>query len=184
MIIETIISSIDQKGKINFAPFGIKKIKNKIFISPYTPSKTLENLKDSKCAVVNYTNDSSFFVNCIIGEKKFKKSKCKRINGFFLEDSLSFDEVVVDKICPDKLRPTFICKIVNSQINRRFEGFNRAHSSIIEACILASRVKILKKERILKDMEFLNSAVEKTAGRKELNLWKTIENYIEGEFTK
>ena len=46
----------------------------------------------------------------------------------------------------------FKCKIVNKMEHKRFEGFNRARGSLIEACILASRVKILKKEYILKEL--------------------------------
>ena len=62
MIIETIISTINSKGKVNFAPFGIKKNKNFVYISPYIPSRTLENLNLNKCAVVNYTDDIRYFV--------------------------------------------------------------------------------------------------------------------------
>ena len=60
MILETIISTIDKSGNVNFAPFGIKKNKNFILISPYIPSKTLNNLTSTKSATVNYTNDAVF----------------------------------------------------------------------------------------------------------------------------
>ena len=63
MIIETIVSTMDNDEEVNFSPFGIKKNKNQIYISPYIPSKTLLNLELTKCAVVNYTDNTSFFVN-------------------------------------------------------------------------------------------------------------------------
>ena len=88
MIIETIVSTKDNDGKVNFSPFGIKKNKNQIYISPYIPSRTLLNLESTKCAVVNYTDSTSFFVDCIIGNKEFKKKKCKNFPGFFLENCL------------------------------------------------------------------------------------------------
>lgn len=69
MIFETIVSTINNKGQVNFAPFGIRKRKEFIFISPYIPSKTLENLKQTKCASINYLDDSSYFVKCIVGKK-------------------------------------------------------------------------------------------------------------------
>ena len=75
MIIETIISTVNSKGKVNFAPFGIKKNNNFIYISPYIPSRTLENLNLNKCAVINYTDDVRYFVDCLVGEKNFKKLK-------------------------------------------------------------------------------------------------------------
>ena len=64
MIIETIICTKNSQGNVNFAPFGIKKNKNYILISPYIPSTTLNNLRATGNASINYTDDATFFVNC------------------------------------------------------------------------------------------------------------------------
>ena len=184
MIFETIISTIDLNGKVNFAPFGIKKNRGFIFISPYIPSTTLNNIKLTEGATVNYINDSSFFVNCIIGKKKFKKKRCKKINGYFLKEALSHDEIVVESFKDDKIRPTFKCKVVEKFVHERFEGFNRANGSIIEACILASRARILDKKKIISDLNNLSSAVEKTAGKDEIKSWGLIKKYILNETKK
>ena len=178
MIFETIVSTINNKGEVNFAPFGIKKRKNLIFISPYIPSKTLDNLEQTKCAAINYLDDSSYFVNCIIGKKKFRKKKCSVIEGFFLENTLSHDEVVVESIKKDKIRPIFKCKVVKQLNHKRFEGFNRANGALIEACILASRVRILEKKFILKNLENLSESILKTAGVSEKKNWNLIKSFI------
>lgn len=179
MIIESIIITSDLSGLINFAPFGIKKENDFIFISPYFPSKTLKNLQKNKYASVNYTDQATAFVDCLLGKKDFKINQCKKNNSFFLEDSLSHDEVEVVEYIHDKLRPTFKCKILNSTTNNRYNGINRANNSIIEACILASRVKLLEKEKILEELKYLSIAVEKTSGESELRAWKRINEYIE-----
>ena len=75
MIIESIVSTVGRRRSVNFAPFGIRKEKKEIIISPYIPSITLQNLRSNKCAVVNYIEDASFYVNCILLKKKFKKEK-------------------------------------------------------------------------------------------------------------
>ena len=178
MIIESIIISSDLSGLINFAPFGIKKKNDLIFISPYFPSTTLKNLKINKYASVNYTDQAIVFVDCLLGKKNFKTNKCKKKNSFFLQDSLSHDEVEVIEYIHDKLRPTFKCKILNSSINNRFNGINRANNSIIEACILASRVRLLEKEKIFNELKYLSIAVEKTSGESELRAWKKINEFI------
>ena len=178
MIFETIISTVNSKGNPNFAPFGIKRIKNYIYISPYVPSTTLMNLEQSRCASINYIDDASFFIKCITGEKKFKKEKCSKIEGYFLKDALAHDEVIVESIKESKMRPTFKCKIVKKFEHKRFEGFNRARGSLIEACILASRVKILKKKYILKELNNLTNPIEKTAGIKEKRSWIKIKSFI------
>ena len=58
MIIETIVSTISKKNIVNFAPFGIKRTNKFIFISPYVPSVTLQNLLDNKFAAINYIDES------------------------------------------------------------------------------------------------------------------------------
>ena len=60
MILETIISTVNKKGQVNFAPFGIRKDKNFLYISPYIPSQTLMNLEHTRCASINYIDDASF----------------------------------------------------------------------------------------------------------------------------
>ena len=168
MILETIVSTVNKKRKVNFAPFGIKKKSKNIIISPYIPSITLQNLRDNNCAVINYVDDASFYVNCILGNKKFKKKRTQIIDGFFLENSLSYDEVIVKKVIEDSLRPSFICEVVKSVSKKRYDGHNRAKAAIIEACILASRVKLLKKKKILDELNNLSKGVKK----KEENIKK------------
>ena len=182
MIIETIISTVNSKGKVNFAPFGVKKDNNYIYISPYIPSRTLENLNMNKCAVINYTDDVRYFVDCLVGEKKFKKLKSFKINGFYLEGCLSHEEVRVVSIKNDKVRPTFKCEIVGEYTHKKFLGFNRAKASILEACILASRLKILDEKKIREELDYLHISVKKTGSYKELRSWKKINKFIENYF--
>ena len=178
MIIETIVSTLDKNNKVNFSPFGIKKRNNNVYISPYIPSKTLSNLKLTKHAVINYTDNTSFFVNCIIGNKKFKKKECKNFPGFFLVNCLSYEQVVVKKILQDTKRPTFICEIKKKFSVGNYQGYNRSKAAIIEACILASRVNLLDEKKIFRELEYLKISVEKTAGPTEKRSWKKILKYI------
>ena len=113
-----------------------------------------------------------------------KKKKSLKVNGYYLAKALAHDEVIVESIQDHKIRPTFKCKVIERYSHRRFEGFNRANGALIEACILASRVKILKKNEILKDLNYLTNAIEKTAGVDEKKNWKLIKNYILNESSK
>lgn len=100
------------------------------------------------------------------------------IKGFFIKNTLSHDEVVVESVRKDKIRPTFKCKVVKQFNHKRFEGFNRANGALIEACILASRVKILEKKIILKNLDNLSESVLKTAGVSEKKNWNLIRSFI------
>ena len=95
---------------------------------------------------------------------------------------MAHDEVVVESVKNDKVRPTFKCRIVNQCSHNRFEGFNRADASLIEACILASRVKILGKDFILNSLKNLYIPVEKTGGKLEKHNFDLIKNYILEKF--
>jgi hypothetical protein len=184
MIIETIISTINNKGEVNFAPFGIKRNKKIIYISPYIPSKTLNNLISTKSAVINYINECSYFVDCIIGEKKFNTSRSHEINGYYLKNSLAHDEVRVLSVKEDEIRPTFKCEVIGEYLHKKYPGYNRANGAVIEACILATRVKMLKKTKIENELNYLNISVEKTAGKNELKSWHKIKKFIENELIK
>ena len=184
MIIETIISTINDKGEVNFAPFGIKKNEKFIYISPYIPSKTLNNLIFTKSAVINYINECNYFVDCVIGEKTFEKSKSYEIDGYYLDNSLAHDEVKVLSVKEDKIRPTFKCQIIGEYLHKRYPGYNRANGAIIEACILATRVKMLNKIKIENELNYLKISVEKTAGTNELKSWQKIKKFIENELKK
>ena len=91
---------------------------------------------------------------------------------------MAYDEVVVEQIKNDKIRSTFKCKIVESASNKRFEGLNRAQFSLIEACILASRINMLDEKKLISDLSFLSEPLEKTGGQTEKKLWKKIERFI------
>ena len=91
MILETLICSINNNQEVNIAPFGIRRNKDVIVISPYLPSKTHENLHETKYASINYTDDASLFVNCFLKRKKFHKQRSlprKFLSGIFFEKRL------------------------------------------------------------------------------------------------
>ena len=96
-----------------------------------------------------------------------------------MEDCLGYEQVKVKKIIKDKLRPTFVCEIDKSFQIKGYKGHNRAKASIIEACILASRVHLLDKKKILNELSYLSISVDKTAGTLEKKSWKKILKYID-----
>tara|TARA_B100001027_G_scaffold201100_1_gene160904 strand:+ start:103 stop:669 length:567 start_codon:yes stop_codon:yes gene_type:complete len=184
MILETLICSTNFNEEVNVAPFGIQKKKDIVVISPYLPSKTHENLLQNKFATVNHTDDAGLFVNCFLKKKKFKLAKCQLIDSFFLKDALSYHEIEVIDYKKDKLRPSFFCKSLFFKNSAPFLGFNRARNALLEACILASRIKILKKDKIDQELNYLSTAIEKTSGPKEISLWRDINIFIVNEMKK
>ena len=119
MIYETIVGTVSKRGRVNFAPFGIKKNKN-LYTFPYIPSKTLNNLDQTECASINYLNDSSFFVRCIIGNKNLQKKMFKN-KMFFFKNALSHDEIVVESVKKIRYDQYLNVELFHNKITKDFK---------------------------------------------------------------
>jgi hypothetical protein len=86
--------------------------------------------------------------------------------------------VVAKEFKDDERRPDIICDISKQVISKPFMGFNRAQSSVIEASVLISRLKMLPIEKILQEIEYLRIGILKTAGPRESEAWAWIEKKI------
>ena len=174
MIRESIVITTDLKKKPHVVPMGITFNKKKLFILPFIPSKTYLNLKENPYPVINFTDDVNIFVDALLGKKNFKMQSTKKIKSFYLKNALSYIEVKVTKFIENKIRPKFECKILKETSIDSFKGFNRAQLSVIEAAILVSRIDILPKEKIKKEINYLQIAIDKTAGKNEKIAWKKL----------
>ena len=183
MIIETIITSLNEDKSINNAPFGIKINKDIITISPYIPSITHENLKSRMTATVNYTNNANLFVDCLL-KKKIDLEKCHEINCFYIKESLKHQEIKVIDYTKNSIRPEFKCKVIKEENHHSFNGINRANNALIEACILATRINLLKKKDILDELKYLSKAVNKTSGKNEIESWEKLNAFIISKLKK
>jgi hypothetical protein len=50
-------------------------------------------------------------------------------------------------------------------------GFNRAQAAVLELAILVSRLPMLPQEKIDTEIKYLEIALEKTAGKDEIEAW-------------
>ncbi|MCZ7625422.1 MAG: DUF447 family protein [Candidatus Methylomirabilis sp.] len=62
---------------------------------------------------------------------------------------------------------------------REFIGFNRAKNAIIEAAILATRVRLLGVAPILQEYRRLSEIVQKTGGEQETLAMAYLQEYVE-----
>ncbi len=53
-----------------------------------------------------------------------------------------------------------------------FQGFNRAQAAVIEAAILVSRLQMLPREKVEREIAYLEIAVSKTASAAEEEAWR------------
>jgi hypothetical protein len=178
MIRETIVTTIDGEGKIHIAPLGIIAHGGRWILAPFRPSKTLDNLRAVPFAVANHTDDVRIYAGCLTGRRDWATVACEETPAPRLKDCLAHISLRVVDVGEDEMRPRFHCEVVRSVSHAPFAGFNRAQAAVIEAAILASRLHLLPRERIEREVAALEIVVAKTAGPNEQTAW----NWLRGKF--
>jgi len=187
MIQETIVITQNSSGVAHIAPMGVHlstQAPDEFIILPFRPSTTLNNLLESKTAVINYCDDVRVFAGCLTGRRDWPLKPAERIHGQVLACALAHTEVELVRIEDDETRPKLFCKAVHTVNHAPFRGFNRAQYSVLEAAILVSRLNMLPLEKIQAEIDYLRIGLEKTAGERELEAWGWLMTVIEQHTAK
>lgn len=184
MIHETIIISTDQQGQPHIAPFGVREREGLVLIAPFRPSTSLDNLLAQRSAVINLTDDVRVFAGALTGRRTWPVRRADKINGYVLEDALAHRELELVEIQDDASRPELYFRVVHEVSHRPFRGFNRAQAAVIELAVLVSRLHMLPMDKIDSELAYLQIAIDKTAGPRELEAWawlmEAVQNYNAG----
>ena len=181
MIYEVIISTINEDGSSHVAPMGVSQKTDFVVLKPFKPSKTLDNILTQKTAVMNIVTDVRVFAGAVTGRSNFNLVALPGDKGFFLKDAISYLTLSLAEIHDDEIRSTLFMNKVNVIHLSSFKGFNRAQAAIIEASVLMSRLDLLSQDKIKQEIRYLEIAIRKTAGKKEIQAWEWLmekyENY-------
>jgi len=172
MIFETIISSVNTSGEAHVTPFGVRMDSDYVVISPYKPSTTLQNILATEYAVLNLCDDVRMFAGALTGRSPWQLLQADQVPGYRLADALGHKELKLVKVEDDLVRPQLFLEVVQAYQHKPFLGFNRAQAAVIELAVLVSRLKRLPMEKIRQEMAYLQIAIDKTAGERELQAWE------------
>lgn len=179
MILETIISSVDLTGEPHVTPFGVKYEDGLIVISPYKPSTTLANILATKCAVMNLTDDVRVFAGALTNRQPWQLIQAEKIMALRLADCLAHSELELVKMRDDATRPQLLMKKIAEFNHQPFAGFNRAQAAVIELAVLVSRLHLLPRGKIESEIQYLQIAIDKTAGERELEAWSWLTQKVD-----
>lgn len=179
MIWETIVTSVDEHGVPHIAPFGVRERNGLILIAPFRPSTSLDNLLKQRSAVLNLTDDVRIFAGALTGRRSWPLRRAECVNGHVLEAALAHRELQLVQVNEDPLRPELYFKVVYEATHAPFCGFNRAQAAVVELAVLVSRLQMLPAEKINAEIAYLNIAIEKTAGERELEAWGWLMERVE-----
>ena len=178
MIIESILTTMDARGAVNFAPMGVEWGEEEIVIKPFLETTTFQNLQATRVAVVNLTDDVMVFAQGAIGNVQFPAIPAEVVQGVVLEAACSWREVQVRTLDATPPRGRIVTRVVHRGVRREFLGFNRARHAVLEAAILATRTHLLPPEQIRDEFARLQVIVDKTAGPREREAMALLTDHV------
>lgn len=170
-IVETIITTMNDKGEIHVAPLGLIQEGDHWIVGPFKPSKSLDNLRTNPVFTASHTDDVRVIAGCVTGHKSWPTVNATKILGARLTTCLSHWELEIDRVLEDEVRTKCFAKIVHQETHQPWEGFNRAQAAVIELAVLTTRLHLLPAEKIDNELKYLEIAITKTAGERELQAW-------------
>ena len=171
MIREAIVITADRAGHAHIAPIGLIAEGDGWIIAPFRPSTTLDNLGAVPFATASHTDDVRVFAGCLTGRRDWPLAPSQDVPVPRLAGALAHTELAVTEVREDPQRPRFLCRVIRSATHASFPGFNRAKAAVIEAAILVSRLHMLPPERIERELNYLQTAIDKTGGPEEVEAW-------------
>jgi uncharacterized protein len=94
-----------------------------------------------------------------------------KVTGFRLAHTLAHQELELVNVQDDALRPELQLRVVHQVMHQPFMGFNRAQAAVIEMAVLVSRLSMLPQDKVIAEQQYLQIAIDKTAGEHELEAW-------------
>ena len=178
MIIESILTTMAPDGGINFAPMGVEWGDATIVIKPFLETTTFRNVRDTRVAIVNLTDDVMLFAQGAISSPQFPWVAASVVRGAVLEAACSWRELEVVSIDDTPPRSRIETRVVHHGHRREFLGFNRARHAVLEAAILATRTHLIPAEEIRAEYARLQVIVDKTAGPREHEAMAMLTEYV------
>lgn len=183
LIVEGIVTTVGEDSQVNIAPMGahVDRSFRRISLRPYQSSQTFKNLQHHPEGVFHVVDDVLLLAQAAVGQISpapilLMAEHIK--NGYVLRDSCRFYEFKVEHINASQERADIDISVVWDGRIRDHFGFNRAMFAVVEASILATRVKFLPREQIEQELTRLQPLVEKTGSRREREAFDFLKNYI------
>ncbi|MEA2248443.1 MAG: uncharacterized protein QOH46_2972, partial [Solirubrobacteraceae bacterium] len=159
-VLETVVTTLNADGSVNCGAMGVTADDDGIVIRPYRRTRTLRNLRARGVAVVNIVDDILLFVESAVGDPRPPTFPAASVEGAVVAGACSWREVRVRTIDERAERAVVRTRVVKAGSLRDFAGFNRAAGAVLEASILASRVRFLSADVVWAELDRLQIAVD------------------------
>ena len=182
MILESIVTTINEDGSVNVSPMGPTvhgKLQN-FELRPFDTSRTFANLKRTRSGVVHVTDDVGLIAQSAIGKLLPPPEffPAEKVTGQVIANTCRWYEFEVEYIDENSARTSINCKTLHTGRIRDFWGFNRAKHAVIEAAILATRLDFLPREEIQEQFQRLETIVLKTGSAQESKAFQLLSEHV------
>jgi hypothetical protein len=177
-IIETVVTTLNPDRSVNCGAMGVEWQAARIVIKPYRGTRTLRNLRATRAAVVNLTDDVLLFSQAALGDPHPPTRPAASVEGAVLSDACSWREVRVEAIDQRAQRARVSTVVVDGGTGREFLGLNRARHAVLEASIIASRARMLDATDVRAELRRLQVLVDKTGGSREREAMEYVKRHV------
>ena len=178
VIIESIVTTVDEDGRVNCAPMGVEWGEDAIVLKPFLETATYRNVTATRSAVVNITDDVRVFARAAISNPEYPTVPATVVRGVVLADCCAWRELEVRRVDATPPRSRIETAVVHRGVRREFIGFNRACHAVLEAAIYATRLHLLERAFVESEMARLQVIVDKTAGDREREAMALLADHI------
>lgn len=180
MIYETVVTTVSPQGVPHVAPMGIRYLDGLVVLMPFRPSTTLDNLLATGHAVLNVVTDVRVFAGCVCGRKQWPTVALDPFPGVRLAAAQGHTELqVATQDHQDPRRPRLGLRPLRQQQHAPYLGLNRAQAAVVEAAVLVSRLGMLPRDKLEREMAYLQIAIDKTAGPVEHEAWGWLRDAVD-----
>lgn len=176
-ILEGIVTTRNEDGIVNISPMGpiVDEQVSRLQFRPYPTSTTYQNLCRNGRGVFHVTDDVLLFAQAAVGQPKPLPS----LEGLILKDACRWFAFEIESIDDSQTPAHLVANTVDQGRQRDFFGFNRAKHAVLEAAILATRIRFLPAAEILAELKRLESPMTKTASSTELEAFLFLRKHID-----
>lgn len=188
MILEGIVTSLNADNELNVAPMGpiVDESLTWLHLRPFQTSQTFRNLRQQPHGVFHVVDDVLLLAKAAMGKLETlpETFAAEKVPGRVLASACRWYEFEVESLDATNDRSEIRARVLHVGRLRDVFGFNRAKHAVLEAAILATRLHLLPRDEIERQLAALRSPVEKTAGPNELEAFQLISDHVTECFTE